>query len=143
VSRSSGRGRRRRLLAEATAWVVHERHRTAGQEVSAQTCAHLAWKAGCREPRLTAVYASLLAAPGDETALRRAADVFDEALLSRDGSTFDGWTELGAKRAQLLGRLERRGLRPSAELDEDGNPVPVRRHHPEQPRRTRPRRFPL
>jgi hypothetical protein len=81
--------------------------------------------------------------PGDETALRRAADVCDEALLSRDGSTFDGWTELGAKRAELLCRLERRRLRPSGERDEDGNPVPERRHHPETPRRTRPRRFPL
>lgn len=120
----------------------HERHRAGGQEAAAQTFAHLAWKAGCREPRLAA-YANLLAAPGDETALRRAADVCDEALLSRDGSTFDGWTELGAKRAQLLGRLERRRLRPSGELDEDGNPVPVRRHHPETPRRTRPRRFGL
>src|SRR4051795_13236316 len=115
----------------------HERHRAGGQEAAAQTFAHLAWKAGCREPRLAA-YANLLAAPGDETALRRAADVCDEALLSRDGSTFDGWTELGAKRVQLLGRLERRRLRPSGELDEDGNPVPVRRHHPETPRRTRP-----
>ena len=91
----------RRLLAEATAWVVHERHRAGGQEVAAQTFADLAWKAGCREPRLAAAYANLLAAPGDETALRRAADVCDEALLSRDGSTFDGWTELGAKRGQL------------------------------------------
>jgi DNA polymerase III epsilon subunit-like protein len=133
----------RRLLAEATAWVVHERHRAGGQEVSAQSFAHLVWKAGCREPRLTAAYANLLAAPGDETALRRAADACDEALLSRQGSTFDGWTELGAKRAQLLGRLERRRLRPSGELDEDGNPVPVRRHHPEEPRRARPRRFAL
>lgn len=120
----------------------HERHRAGGQEAAAQTFTHLAWKAGCREPRLAA-YANLLAAPGDETALRRAADVCDEALLSRDRSTFDGWTELGAKRAQLLGRLERRRLRPSGELDEDGNPVPVRRHHPETPRRTRPRRFGL
>jgi NTP pyrophosphatase (non-canonical NTP hydrolase) len=34
-------------------------------------------------------------------------DICDEALLSRGGSTFEGWTELGAKRAQLLGRLGR------------------------------------
>jgi DNA polymerase III epsilon subunit-like protein len=133
----------RRLLADATAWVVHERHRTGGQEVSAQTFAQLAWKAGCREPRLVAAYANLLAAPGDEAALRRAADACEEALQSRDGSTFDGWTELGAKRAQLLGRLERRRAGSAVKLDEDGNPIPVRRHHPEEPRRTRPRRFAL
>lgn len=102
-----------------------------------------AWKAGCREPRLVAAYANLLAAPGDEAALSRAADVCDEALLSRDGSTFDGWTELGAKRAQLLGRLERRRAGSAVKLDEDGNPIPVRRHHPDTARRTRPRRFAL
>ena len=32
-------------------------------------------------------------------------DICDEALLSRDGSRFEGWTELGAKRAQLPGWL--------------------------------------
>jgi hypothetical protein len=133
----------RRLLADATAWVVHERHRTGGQEVSAQAFAQLAWKAECREPRLVAAYANLLAAPGDEAALRRAADAREEALLSRDGSTFDGWTELGAKRAQLLGRLERRRAGAAVTLDDDGNPVPVRRHHPAEPRRSRPRRFAL
>jgi hypothetical protein len=69
--------------------------------------------------------------------------VRDEALLSRSGSTFDGWAELGAERGQLLDRLQRRRLRPSGELDDDGNPVPVRRHDPEMSRRTRPRRFAL
>jgi hypothetical protein len=96
-----------------------------------------------RLPGLVAAYATPRAAPGDEAALRRAADACAEAFLSRDGSTFDGWTELGTKRAQLLGRLERRRVPPSGELDEDGNPVPARRHHPEQPRRTRRRRFAL
>jgi hypothetical protein len=130
-------GARRRLLAEATAWLVYQEHRAAGQRASAEMFARYAHVAGAREPQLVAAYANLLAAPGDEAALRRAADACEEALQSRDGSTFDGWTELGAKRAQLLGRLERRRLRPSGELDEDGNPVPVRRHHPEVPRRVR------
>jgi hypothetical protein len=120
---------------------------TGATEVSAAcalSAAHrLAWKAGCRDPRLVAANANLLAAPGDEAALRRPADACDEALLSRDGSTFDGWTELGAKRAQLLGRLERRRAGAAVKLDDDGNPVPVRRHHPETPRRTRPRRIAL
>jgi hypothetical protein len=59
-----------------------------------------------------------LAAAGDEAALRRAADICDEAFLSRDGSTFDGWTELGAKRTQRLGRLERRRAGSAVKLDE-------------------------
>jgi hypothetical protein len=107
----------------------------------AQSFARLAYLAGTREPQLVAAYATRLAAAGGETDLRRAIDVCDEALLSRGGSTFEGWAELGAKRAQLLGRLERLRARPTDQLDEDGNPIPVRRHHPEAPRRTRPRRF--
>jgi hypothetical protein len=103
----------------------------------------MAWNAGCREPRLAAAYANLLATPGDEAALGPAAETCAEALLSCDGSTFDGWTELGAKHAQLLGRLERRRTGTAVKLDEDNNPVPVRRHHPDTPRRTRPRRFAL
>ena len=57
-----------------------------------------------------------------------------KARPTHGGSTLEGWTELGAKRAQLLGRLERLRVRPSAELDEDGNAVPVPRHHPDVPR---------
>jgi hypothetical protein len=53
----------------------------------------------------------------------------------------EGWTKLAAKRGQLLGRFTRLRLRPSGQLDDDGNPVPVRRHHPGEPRRTRARRF--
>lgn len=134
-------GKDRRLLSEAAAWLVHQRHRATGQEVAAQTFARLAYAAGVREPRLAAAYANLLAVRGDQDALRRAAEVCDEALLSRGDSTFEGWTELGAKRAQLLGRLERLRVRPSDELDADGNPIPTRRHHPDEPRRSRPRRF--
>ena len=120
---------------------MHQQHRGAGQDVAAQSFARLAYLAGAREPRLMAAYASLLAAPGSEADLRRAVDACDEALLSRGGSTFEGWTELGAKRGQLLGRLERLRVRPTDQLDEDGNPIPLRRHHPDVPRRTRARRF--
>lgn len=115
-------GKDRRLLAEASGWLVHQQHRAGGNEVAAQTFARLAYVAGSREPRLMAAYANLLAAPGGETDLRRAVDACEEALLSRGGSTFEGWAELGAKRAQLLGRLERLRVRPSDQLDEDGIP---------------------
>jgi hypothetical protein len=132
---------RRRLLAEATAWVVYQEHRAAGQLTSAEMFARYAHIAGTREPRLVAAYASLLAAPGSVDALERAISTCDEAFLSRSGSTAEGWTQLAAKRGQLLGRLSRLRTRPTGELDEDGNPIPVRRHHPAEPRRTRGRRF--
>jgi hypothetical protein len=59
------------------------------------------------------------------------------------GSIAEGWTEIAAKRGQLLGRLTRLRVRPSGELDDDGNPIPARRHHPVEPRRARARRFVL
>lgn len=62
-------------------------------------------------------------------------------LTHAHGDTSDGWPELRAKRGQLAGRLTRLRGRLSTELDEDGNPIPVRRHHPEDPHRVRGRRF--
>lgn len=134
---SAGRAR----LAEATAWLVYEEHRAAGQEASAQTFARYVHLAGGRQPRLVAAYATLLAAPGSDAALERAITTCDEALADWAGNTADGWPELRAKRGQLAGRLTRLRGRLSTELDEDGNPVPVRRHHPAQPQRVRGRRF--
>ncbi|GAB3989473.1 exonuclease domain-containing protein [Nocardioides marmoraquaticus] len=133
----------RMRLAEATAWLVYQEHRAAGQDGSAQMFARYAHLAGGRQPRLVAAYATLLAAPGGEDALVRAITVCDEATSLRSGNTADGWAELRAKRGQLAGRLTRLQGRLATELDEDGNPVPVRRHHPEQPRRVRGRRFSL
>jgi hypothetical protein len=65
----------------------------------------------------------------------------DEALTGWAGNSADGWAELRAKRSLLAGRLTRLRGRLSTELDEAGNPIPVRRHHPNDPRRLRGRRF--
>jgi hypothetical protein len=46
-------------------------------------------------------------------------------------------------RHRIAGQLARRWMRPSGKVDRNGNPVPVRRHHPERPERTRPGRFSL
>ena len=48
-----------------------------------------------------------------------------------------------ARRHSWSSRVVARGLafRHSGEYDEDGNPIPVRRHHPETPRRVRHPRF--
>lgn len=131
----------RRLLAGAVAWRVYQEHREAGQVAAAELFARYAYVASAVEPRLAAAYANLLAAPGSIEALERGINLCGEALLYRNGSTHDGWTQLAAKRGQLLGRLTRLRGRPSGALDEDGNPIPVRRHHPEDPQRSRGRRF--
>lgn len=98
---------------------------------------------GGRQPRLVAAYATILARTGGEETLERAIKVCDEALGRWAQNTADGWPELRAKRGQLAGRLTRLRGRLSSELDEDGNPIPVRRHHPADPRRVRGRRFGL
>jgi hypothetical protein len=134
---------KRRLLTEATACLVHQEHRAAGQPASADMFARYAHQAGARDPRLVAAYANLLAAPGDARALQRAIDTCDEAFLSRRGSTDDAWTELGAKRGQLLGRLSRAQGHTTGQIDDNGNPVLARRHHPAEPHRRRSRRFAL
>lgn len=43
--------------------------------------------------------------------------------------------------ADRLDRLDRLRGRYTGELDEDRNPIPARRHHPAEPKRTRPTRF--
>ncbi len=123
------------------AWLVYREHRDAGHDVTAEMFARHAHRAGTREPCLVAAYANLLAAPSDVAALDRAIKVRDEAFLSRQGSTDDAWTELAAKRGQLLGRLARLRARSTSEFDDDGNPLPHRCHHPDQPRRRHTRRF--
>ena len=43
-------------------------------------------------------------------------EVCDETLLCRGGSTFEDWTEVSVKRAQLLRSLERQRVRLTDEL---------------------------
>jgi hypothetical protein len=74
--------------------------------------------------------------------LQGALDIADETLAVADKpGPPEHWGALQARRTWLAGQLARGSSRFSGELDEDGNPILVRRHHPEQPRRTRPARF--
>lgn len=129
---AAGRSR----LADYAAYLVWLHLRDEGQYGRGELLAGYAWQAGGREPRLASI-----AAPGSAGHLQRGIDICDEALLSRQGSSDDAWPELLARRAQLQGRLTRLTTRFSDQLDEDGNPIPIRRHHPTEPRRTRPPRF--
>ncbi|MDO8120339.1 3'-5' exonuclease [Isoptericola sp. b490] len=131
----------RQFLAEATARLVYDEHRAAGQLETAEMFARYAFQAGTRDPLLTAAYANLLASPGNLEALTRAIDVCTQSLDTRAGNTDDAWRLLAAKRSQLRGRAARLRDRPSGQIDADGNPIPKRRHHPTNPRRTRAPRF--
>lgn len=129
-------------LADHAAWLVHQHWIADGQANRAELVARYAWQAGGRDPRLVAAHARRVAGPGSLDRLRQARDICDETLLGCLGSTDDGWTELRATRNRIAGNLARRP-RFTGDLDADGNPIPVRRHHPDSPKRTRRRRFAL
>jgi hypothetical protein len=65
----------------------------------------------------------------------------DKLAQRCDGSAHDGWTRLQARSHQFGGQLARLMVRPPDDFDAEGNPVPIRRHHPETSRRPRPSRF--
>jgi DNA polymerase III epsilon subunit-like protein len=115
--------------------------RTTGNPSEAARVARLAWEKGCRHPGIADALAGLVAAPGRLADFEAAAAICDEALLYRAGSSSDGWLVLLSRRNQLAGRAQRLRLLPSGQYDENGNPIPLRRHHPETPRRTRAPRF--
>lgn len=131
------------LLADYAAWLVYQHWVNTGQTNRAEVLARYAWVAGGRDPRLVAAHAQRVASSGSAQRLAEATGICNETLLACGGSTDPGWGELRAVRNRLAGQLARRALRPSGEVDDDGNPIPVRRHHPEQPERTRHRRFAL
>jgi hypothetical protein len=130
-------------LADHAAWLVHQHWMTAGQPNRAELVGRYAWAVGGRDPRLVAAHARRVAAAASAERLTEARNICDEALLHRASSTGDGWTELREVRNRIAGQLARRQVRPSGKTDRDGNPIPVRRHHPERPERTRPGRFAL
>jgi hypothetical protein len=110
-------------------------------DVKADQVLRLAYEMGCRHPDVVDSWAGLLAVPGRLADFEAAAEVCDHALLLQDGSTSDAWRRLRSRRNQLSGRAQRLVVRPSGNVDEDGNAIPVRKHTPATPRRSRNPRF--
>ncbi len=134
------RGIDRRVCDEAL-WVCVEHWRAVEMFKRAEQVIELGWHAGSRHPDIADAYAGQLAAGGRLANLDRALEICDEALETAGGSTHPGFGRLRSRRNQLAGRRQRLLVRPSGEVDADGNPIPARRHHPAKPRRTRPPRF--
>lgn len=128
-------------ICDAALWRCVEHWRDVEMYKRAEQVIELGWSAQCRHPDLADAYAGQLAASGRLASYDRALDVCDEALAAAGGSTHPGWGRLRSRRNQLAGRRQRLLVRPSGQFDEDGNPIPARRHHPARPRRTRPMRF--
>jgi len=129
------------VIADTAVALCIDHWRRIGQATRAEQVAQLAWNAGCRHPDIVDAYAGQIAAAGSVTDLRTALAACKFALRTRQGSTHDGWARLQARSHQLAGQLERQRIRPSGRVDPDGNPIPLRRHHPTAPRRFRPPRF--
>jgi hypothetical protein len=130
-----------RTIADTAVAICIDHWRAIGQATRAEQVAQLAWNAGCRHPDVVDAYAGHVAAAGTRTDLRTALAACKLALRARHDSTHEAWNRLQARSRQLAGQLERLRVRPSGQVDADGNPIPRRRHHPATPRRSRSRRF--
>lgn len=128
-------------IADAAVWLCVEHWHQVGQDTRAGQVVQQAFDAGCRHPDVADAYAGQLGAAGRLTNLNAGVAVCEQAAMSRQGSTHEGWTRLASRHSQLAGRAQRLTARPSGQFDEDGNPIPMRRHHPDTPRRSRPGRF--
>jgi len=128
-------------VADAAIWLCVQYWNGVGQAARAEQVVHLAWDAGCRHPDVADAYAGQLAAAGRLTDLDAGISICDAALAARHDSTHEGWLRLQSRRNQLAGRAQRLQVRPSGLYDEDGNPIPLRRHHPDTPRRRPTTRF--
>ncbi len=128
-------------VGDAAVWLCVQYWNDIGQAARAEQVVHLAWDAGCRHPDVADAYAGQLAAAGRLADLTAGIDICDIALSVRHDSTHEGWVRLQSRRNQLAGRAQRLQLRPSGQFDEDGNPIPLRRHHPDAPRRKPTARF--
>lgn len=130
-----------RRVADAGVALCVQHWDNAGQPVRAGQVASRAVSAGCAHPAVAERQAVDIAAAGRAADLDAAVAVCDAALATRDGSTLEAWASLDTRRSLLAGRAHRVAFRHSGTYDEDGNPIPVRRHHPDTPRRTRRPRF--
>lgn len=128
-------------MADEGMWLCAVYWRSVGQSARADQVVELAWRAGCRHPAIADAYAGLIAAPGRMSDIRSALASAKAAMRTRNDSTCDDWNRLRGLVAQLEARRTRLQVRLSDQFDEDGNAIPIRRHTPAAPRRTRPGRF--
>lgn len=96
---------------------------------------------GCLDPEIGEARAMALASAGRKADLDAALRVCEHILAARDGSTDEAWRSLAIRHAQIGGRLRRFQVRYTDKFDADGSQIPVRRHHPANPHRTRAPRF--
>ena len=139
---TSWRGKGLDSVADAAVWECLQHWTAVGQTTRADQLAQLAvTSSDCHHPDVVSAYAANIAAAGTPADLKTALELCDRTLAKADSNTGDGWVRLRGRRNQIAGRLQRTTVRLSGSVDPDGNPIPVRRHHPDKPQRTRTPRF--
>ena len=128
-------------VADSALHIAAIHWRNIGQPKRAAKVVQLAWVAGCRHPDVVDAHAAAVAAAGHQADYTAALALCDETLTLAGGSTHESWRRLRSRRAQIAGRARRLEQKNATTQDEDGNPIPVRQHHPDTPRRTRTPRF--
>jgi DNA polymerase III epsilon subunit-like protein len=111
-------------------WVEHD------HSAKAVALARLALETGCLDPEIAGAYAHVLATGGR---LEMGRTLCDRVLATRHNSTDPAWAGLEMQSAAIEGQRQRLQVRYTT--DDAGNSIPVRRHHPEFPHRTRTPRF--
>lgn len=128
-------------VADSALQIAATHWRTVGQQKRATKVVQLAWDAGCRHPDVVDAHAAAIAAAGRTSDYRKALALCDQTLALAGESTHESWRRLRSRRAQIAGRARRLDQKNATTHDEDGNLIPVRRHHPDKPHRTRTPRF--
>ncbi len=128
-------------ISGAALWSCVQHWRNIGLPDRGEQTVNHAWHNGCLHPDIVDAYAGQVASPGRLSNLHDAIAACDTALSAHRDSTHDSWLRLRSRRNQLAGRARRLTFKPSGKVDEHGEPIPVRRHHPANPKRTRSYRF--
>ena len=122
-------------LASYAAWLLVRWYVEHDYPAKAHPRARRLFSDGLRDPRLADYYAGLLSAPGRAEDLKAARDVCRVALQHRGENSDRAWLRVLTRLNAVEGRLARLEISYTDLVDEDGDPVPKRRHAPTQPRR--------
>lgn len=132
---------RSHIFAAYATWLLadfHERERRTNHALKVATTA---FDRHFHDPRLVDYLAAATARGGRISDLAAALQVCETALLDRGNSTDPGWRVIDARVALLLSQQARLATPLTGLVDDEGQPIPKRRHHPTNPRRIRPLRF--
>ena len=127
--------------ANYAVWTIVEWHLAAGRINEADRLAARAVTHGFYDPRTVNHHLTHLTAARRAGDIKTALHICHTALATRDDSTDVGWLLISAREAHLAGIQERLNVTYTGQVDADGNPIPKRRHQPENPTRTWPLRF--